>query len=91
MTIGRLYASMNAWTAYRLSGSRVYFDRSKECLLDMMKASKLRGKAGQAGMALAAPLLIMTLLDAGWGHIGKSAAEHQQAEQFLQEALQVHI
>lgn len=77
--------------AYRISGSRVYFDRSKECLLDMMKASKLRSKAGQIGMALAAPLLMMTLLDAAWGLIGKSPDEHQQAEQFLQEALQVQI
>lgn len=51
-------------TAYRLSGSRVYFDRSKECLLDMMKACKLRGEAGQEGMALAAPLLMVTLLNA---------------------------
>ena len=57
----------------------------------MMKASKLRGKAGQVGMVLEAPLLMITLLDAAWDLIGKSAAEHQQAEQFLQEALQVQI
>lgn len=81
----RLYASVNA-AACRLSGSNAYSDRRKEGLLDMMKASKPRGKAGELGLALAAALLIMTLLEAAWGLIGKSSSKHKQAEQFLREA-----
>ena len=34
----------------------------KECLMKMMKASQLRGQAGELGLALLAALLIMTLL-----------------------------
>ncbi|KAL3132817.1 hypothetical protein ABBQ38_006743 [Trebouxia sp. C0009 RCD-2024] len=71
-----------------LGGSKVYVDRSKECLLDMMKASRLRGKPGQGGLALAATLLITELQEGAWLLMGKSAAERQEAEESLQEALQ---
>ncbi|KAL3149586.1 hypothetical protein ABBQ32_002358 [Trebouxia sp. C0010 RCD-2024] len=58
-----------------------------------MKASRLRGKPGQGGyaLALAATLLINTdeLLEYAWLLMGKSAAKRQEAEEFLQEAQQV--
>lgn len=84
----RLYFSAKG-IACRLGGSKVYVDRSKECLLDMMKASRLRGKPGQGGLALAATLLITELQEGAWLLMGKSAAERQEAEESLQEALQV--
>ena len=90
-TMGRLYSYSVSAAAYRLSGSKAYLDHSKVYLRDMMKASKLRGRAGQLGLALAATLLIMTLLEAAWGLMGKSSSKHQQAEQLLLEARQVHI
>ena len=59
-------------TTCRLGGSKVYADRSKECLLDMMSACKLRGKTGRPGFAYAATLLMDGLLDDAWLLMGKS-------------------
>lgn len=70
-TRGRLYASMNAATD-RLSGSKAYSDRCKECLVDMIKASKLRGRAGIPGLVLPLPCsspLCWRLLGASLGSL----------------------
>lgn len=75
--------------ACRVKGSEEYAELSKQCLVDMMKASKLRGKAGQFGLLMATALLIRSLLDSAYGLMGKSPA--RQAEQILLEAQQVQL
>lgn len=55
----------------------------------MMKACKLRGKAGEFGPTLAGALLIDSLLDSSWELMGKIMSKKQQAEATLQEAQHV--
>ena len=57
----------------------------------MMKACKLRGKAGEFGPTLAGALLIDSLLDSSWELMGKIMSKKQQAEATLQEAQHVCV
>lgn len=70
-----------------MNGSKEFAQRSKECLLDMMKASKLRGRAGQVGLHMATAQLFADLISSSWEHMGKPSCG--RAEEILHEAQQV--
>ena len=73
----------------RVKGSEEYAELSKQCFVDMMKASKLRGNAGLFSLLMATALLIRSLLDSAYGLMATSS--FGQAQKILHEAQQVQL